>query len=152
MSSPTESADGPPANIGFSTWLTRRRVAISLTAFTLLLACNIAILKTPPQDVFDWTQLGTLAGMGLVFFGLAIRTWAAGTLHKSAEITQSGPYALVRNPLYVGSFLMMLGFTALLHDIPSLIFIVGPLAAIYWLTVCSEERNLAGWYPDDWNA
>ncbi|MEZ4425108.1 MAG: isoprenylcysteine carboxylmethyltransferase family protein [Gemmatimonadota bacterium] len=53
--------------------------------------------------------LATGAAVALV--GLAIRAWAAGYIHKEMELATDGPYAHVRNPLYVGSLLVGLGVT-----------------------------------------
>jgi len=43
-------------------------------------------------------------GIGLVVAGLgvAVRSWAAGYLIKSKALITGGPYAYVRNPLYLG--------------------------------------------------
>jgi protein-S-isoprenylcysteine O-methyltransferase Ste14 len=54
----------------------------------------------------------TLAvGGGIALFGLALRAWAAGHIRKNAQLATSGPYAHTRNPLYLGSFILGLGFT-----------------------------------------
>jgi protein-S-isoprenylcysteine O-methyltransferase Ste14 len=44
-----------------------------------------------------------------VFFGCALRFWAAGYLFKGKRVAVGGPYAYVRNPLYLGSFILGLG-------------------------------------------
>jgi len=41
--------------------------------------------------------------------GAFLRLWAAGHIEKGRVLTQGGPYALTRNPLYLGSFFMALG-------------------------------------------
>jgi protein-S-isoprenylcysteine O-methyltransferase Ste14 len=41
--------------------------------------------------------------------GAVTRVWAAGHIDKGRTLAQCGPYALTRNPLYFGSFLMALG-------------------------------------------
>jgi protein-S-isoprenylcysteine O-methyltransferase Ste14 len=43
--------------------------------------------------------------------GLALRAWAAGHIRKNDALATSGPYAFTRNPLYLGSFILGLGFT-----------------------------------------
>jgi protein-S-isoprenylcysteine O-methyltransferase Ste14 len=43
--------------------------------------------------------------------GLALRAWATGHLRKNDALAVTGPYAFTRNPLYLGSFLIGVGFT-----------------------------------------
>ena len=43
-------------------------------------------------------------GIALAVVAECWRIWAAGTIHKTEELTTGGPYAHVRHPLYVGSF------------------------------------------------
>jgi protein-S-isoprenylcysteine O-methyltransferase Ste14 len=52
-----------------------------------------------------------MIGAGVSVIGLAIRAWASGHIRKNAQLAVSGPYAFTRNPLYLGSFLLGLGFT-----------------------------------------
>ncbi len=87
----------------------------------------------------------------LVASGLGLRSWSAGTLNKSRELTTVGPYALVRNPLYVGSFLMMIGFCLLCRDWLMLAFVAGPLAMLYWYQVRFEEQSLKHLFPNQWS-
>lgn len=57
------------------------------------------------------TPTSLLAGGITAFLGVLVRGWAAGHIRKDSTLTVAGPYAHVRNPLYVGSFLMGLGVT-----------------------------------------
>jgi protein-S-isoprenylcysteine O-methyltransferase Ste14 len=45
----------------------------------------------------------------LVALGIALRVWACGHLEKNKLVVTTGPYAHVKNPLYVGSFLIAAG-------------------------------------------
>lgn len=47
---------------------------------------------------------------GLILIGQIVRFWAAGHLTKNKNLTTSGPYAYVKNPLYIGTFFIMVGF------------------------------------------
>ena len=50
------------------------------------------------------------AGLGIALIGVLIRAWASGHLRKSKELDVSGPYAFTRNPLYLGTFIIAIGF------------------------------------------
>jgi protein-S-isoprenylcysteine O-methyltransferase Ste14 len=81
-------------------------------------------------------------GLPLVLAGLWTRIWAAGHIRKGREIAHSGPYAFTRNPLYLGSFLIGLGFS-----LQSGIWLLIPVFAAVFLAVYlpvmrQEEREL----------
>ena len=61
--------------------------------------------------------MGMLVGMILIIAGEAIRIWAAGHLQKNEVLTVTGPYAYVKNPLYIGSILITTGFCILAGNI-----------------------------------
>lgn len=46
----------------------------------------------------------------LLTVALLLRLWARGHLERGLPLTQTGPYAYVRHPLYVGSFFLGLAF------------------------------------------
>jgi protein-S-isoprenylcysteine O-methyltransferase Ste14 len=51
-----------------------------------------------------------LAGAATAVLGEMVRLWATGHLEKNRKLTCSGPYAHVKNPLYLGTLLIMVGF------------------------------------------
>jgi protein-S-isoprenylcysteine O-methyltransferase Ste14 len=57
----------------------------------------------------SWLTLTTGGCIALV--GLALRAWSAGHIRKNSQLATSGPYSYTRNPLYLGSFLLGVGFT-----------------------------------------
>jgi protein-S-isoprenylcysteine O-methyltransferase Ste14 len=130
-------------------FLIERRVALSMSLFTLIVALD-AVVGKRPHDVLAATNPATLGGLLLVVAGLALRSWAAGTLRKYKQLVTRGPYALVRNPLYVGSFLMMAGFCLLIGDLLTGCLVIGPMVLLYWLAVRDEEQLLTRLFPDQW--
>ena len=89
-------------------------------------------------------------GLLCIALGVTLRSWSAGVLHKTWELTTTGPYALIRNPLYVGSFLIMSGYATLIDDVENIFVILGPLAFLYYLQVLHEERTLFNKYGMRW--
>ena len=83
------------------------------------------------------------AGIGYVIAGLLIRLWSNGYAIKNDKLTTSGPYAYVRNPLYVGTFLIALGFVLILKMglLVGSLFLAA-LAFVYYNTIKSEEKML----------
>ena len=81
------------------TWIQRWRVPLGF----LCAAVFLFFAKPTPKAL--------LIGASVSLLGLALRAWAAGHIRKNAQLATSGPYAFTRNPLYLGSFLLGLGFT-----------------------------------------
>jgi protein-S-isoprenylcysteine O-methyltransferase Ste14 len=55
--------------------------------------------------------LTMIVGGAVALPGLVLRAWGTGHLRKNDALAVTGPYAYTRNPLYLGSLLMGLGFT-----------------------------------------
>ncbi|CAN5756533.1 hypothetical protein BH24ACI3_BH24ACI3_05720 [soil metagenome] len=88
---------------------------------------------------FFWSLV---IGGGITLCGLLIRAWAAGHIHKYEKLAVSGPYSFTRNPLYLGSFLLAVGFTVAsgvwwLSLITALLFL-----GIYFPVMRVEEQDL----------
>ena len=56
-----------------------------------------------------WITL--IVGAVISIIGILIRAWASGHIRKNQNLAVSGPYSYTRNPLYLGSFLLGVGFT-----------------------------------------
>lgn len=84
-----------------------------------------------------------LIGLPLVIAGLLIRGWAASSIRKNRVLTTHGPYAFTRNPLYLGSFLIGIGFGIASGVLWILALFVVFFVVVYGLTMRKEERRLA---------
>jgi protein-S-isoprenylcysteine O-methyltransferase Ste14 len=80
--------------------------------------------------------------LALVLPGLWLRGYAAGYVKKNRELTVTGPYAHVRNPLYLGSMLIAAGFAVALLSWPVALVLGVGFTVIYVPVIASEERFL----------
>jgi protein-S-isoprenylcysteine O-methyltransferase Ste14 len=80
-------------------------------------------------------RLSLAVGGGVALSGLLLRAWASGHIRKNSRLAVSGPYAHTRNPLYLGSFVLGLGFTIAAASSPWLLLILGGLFASLFLGI-----------------
>jgi hypothetical protein len=79
--------------------------------------------------------------------GLWLRAAASGHVKKNTELTTTGPYAHTRNPLYLGSLIMAVGFAVASRNWWISVVIVVFFLAIYLPVIRSEEKFLAATFP-----
>lgn len=153
QSAPTaaDASEASQAPLSLGQRMVRRRIMLSVVLFGGLLLLDF-LQGDEPRDVSAITQPAVALGWLSILLGLGLRSWAAGTLRKQKVLAVGGPYGLVRNPLYVGSFAMMIGFGLLVADWWVVPVLAGPVAWLYWRTVRSEEQRLAELFPQEWPA
>lgn len=83
-----------------------------------------------------------IAGTAIALAGEAVRIAAAGLIRKDESLSRSGLYAYVRNPLYVGSFLMYLGFCVASGSVWIMIAFLPFFFIVYLATILREESFL----------
>jgi protein-S-isoprenylcysteine O-methyltransferase Ste14 len=89
-------------------------------------------------------------GGAIALLGLIVRAWSAGHIRKNAQLAVSGPYAYTRNPLYLGSFLLGVGFTiASAQPLLGLLF-AALFLGIYLPVMRVEAATLAELFPEDY--
>jgi protein-S-isoprenylcysteine O-methyltransferase Ste14 len=92
-----------------------------------------------------WASIG--AGVLVACMGLIIRALASGQVKKDRELTTTGPYAYVRNPLYLGSILLGIGFSIAARDIWVGVFLVAYFVVIYVPVIQGEQNYLRSTFP-----
>ena len=120
------------------------RVVVAAVLFVIVFTTPGALsgLTRLPVWVADLCEL---LGFVMVAAATLWRIWCeifiAGT--KNGELAAAGPYATVRNPLYVGSFVGAVGLGFAVQQ-PLLAIVVGVVFALaYPAVVANEEANLA---------
>ncbi len=89
------------------------------------------------------TVRSTMDGAFFMVAGMLIRLWSNGYAIKLDKLTTSGPYAYVRNPLYVGTGLILLGVVLMLQVFWVGVLTFAVLAVVYTRTIRQEQRMLA---------
>src|SRR5579872_3076824 len=84
----------------------------------------------------------------LIVPGLLIRAVASGHVRKNEALATSGPYAYTRNPLYLGSLLIGLGFAVASRSLWVGIVLVVMFFAIYVPVIRAEENFLREKFPE----
>ena len=93
------------------------------------------------------TPASLAAGLPVAFLGLALRAWAAGHLEKDSTLIDSGPYAWVRNPLYLGTLTAAAGFAIAARRWELAVLFAAVFVLIYLPVVNLEEQHLARLCP-----
>lgn len=124
--------DGPRDALG--AWAFKMRGGLWTILFVLVLA-----LATPgPRPL--------ALGLGLVVLGQLWRFWAAGSIGRyrgeavrAERLVTWGPYALMRDPLYLGNGLIGLGWGLLSGPWAVAVFIVG-FVVLYGMIIIPHEE------------
>jgi protein-S-isoprenylcysteine O-methyltransferase Ste14 len=94
--------------------------------------------------------LPSFSGAILAVIGLGIRFWAGGYVKKDKELATTGPYAFVRNPLYVGNVLLAVGFCLLSgYFIASFAIFLFLYIWLYIPAIRKEEMTLQKLFGDE---
>lgn len=88
-----------------------------------------------------------LVGLPISAVGLLLRAWATGHLAKDQQLARTGPYAYVRNPLYIGTLIVAAGILIAARDaLLGIIFILA-FSLIYLPVIELEEQHLREIFP-----
>ena len=101
---------------------------------------------------FAWlaepTEQSLLWGLPLGALGVALRAWAAGCLYKNRRLATAGPYAIVRNPLYLGTLIVAAGLVLATRRWELAVLFAAAFAFIYFPTIELEEQHLRHLFPE----
>ncbi|HEV2215535.1 MAG TPA: isoprenylcysteine carboxylmethyltransferase family protein [Terracidiphilus sp.] len=142
---PNPQPDSAPAQV-LPDWIARwqriaRRIRVPLGFLAAALYLFQLWQRAPRPAAVAWS-------LALVLPGLWLRGYAAGYVKKNRDLTQTGPYAHTRNPLYLGSMLIAFGFALALLSWPVAVVLAVGFLVIYVPVIASEERFLSSTFPD----
>lgn len=125
------------------------RVRISYLVFTSLLVFNV-LVGLRPHGIIGLHDAAGVVGLSLVMAGVLLRTWSAGVLRKREKVVRTGPYALIRHPLYVGSLLSIMGFCFILGRWYNFLVVAALFFFIYIPCIREEERKMGKDFAGEW--
>lgn len=119
---------------------------IAWSRAVVILALLLVVFGSPakgPHGLF--AELGELLGFALLVAAALWRIWCALFIagSKNAELATTGPYSVVRNPLYIGNLIGAVGFGFAVHMPILALLLALAFAAFYPPVVANEERSLA---------
>lgn len=95
----------------------------------------------------DPRPVSLLHGLPLSILGVCLRGWAAGHLAKNERLATSGPYAFVRNPLYLGTLLAAAGLAIAARSLPLAVLLAVVFLLMYLPVIELEEQHLRKLFP-----
>lgn len=130
--------------------LLQRRRKVIIAALAVVLLGALPMIQSLAKVQMSTHELVEAAGMLLIAIAIFGRAWC--TLYiggrKAQQLTDTGPYSISRNPLYVFSFIGAAGVGAQTGSIVmSMVFVLGAVA-VFLPVILREERALAELFGD----
>jgi protein-S-isoprenylcysteine O-methyltransferase Ste14 len=130
------------------------RIALAIGIFLFITRGSALHLSALPS-----TPLRSAAGDGLCILGVLLAVWARITLgrnwsasvtfKKDHELIRTGPYALVRHPIYTAVLNMIIGTMIFIGRIEGII-VIAFLTAGFWIKLRAEERLMTTHFPREY--
>ena len=138
----------------------RSRIAVWIVALSWWLLFDRNLAGVLGMHFVPETEFGAYAGLALTAAGLTLAVWARfylggnwGTLvelKKDHQLIRSGPYTIVRHPIYSGFMLATLGTAIMQRELHGLLAFV--LITVVWTYKSRlEEAFLIGQFGDEYD-
>jgi protein-S-isoprenylcysteine O-methyltransferase Ste14 len=134
----------------------KRRLKITLIiAFpAILLFIAFPTLFLRRAQTFSYGDFLEISGLTLILLGQIIRVSARGYKAESSRnghaLVQTGPYSLVRNPMYLGILLIGLGIVLILFKWWASLIFLAVFIERYLFLIFKEEKMLLSVFPKEY--
>ncbi len=134
----------------------KRRLKIN--GLIIFLACILLILFPAvflrSTKEASWDKLAEIFGIAFILLGQIFRASSRGYKSENSgsghSLIQSGPYALVRNPMYLGILFIGLGIVLVLFNWWILVVFLCIFIWRYLFLIFKEEKKLSAMFPQDY--
>jgi protein-S-isoprenylcysteine O-methyltransferase Ste14 len=106
------------------------RRALVRTRVPLFIALGCVLLWYAKREWF-------FPALAISLFGEAIQLWCFASLQKNQVLAANGPYAMVRNPMYLGRYFLLLGMLML----PGNAWLLAAFSILYYLYMVNRVRR-----------
>lgn len=129
--------------------------------FVLVYVPRQILSRSPPLE--EGQRVPRIAGMMLASAGAVLVLWCILTfvfvgrgtplpVDAPRRLVVRGPYAWVRNPMYLGAFLLLSGAALRFSSLPLFLYAAGFLLAVHAFVVLSEEPILRKRFGAEYDA
>jgi protein-S-isoprenylcysteine O-methyltransferase Ste14 len=132
------------SDVGLERWIQRLRNKEFLRQFGGFLLILLYTWTATPQE--PWVPVAIV----VTTLGAGMRAWAAGTVFKNEILATTGPYSIVRHPLYVGNILIFIGFNLLNNEAWAWLVTVSFLWFFYPPAITYEDSKLEDIFGQQW--
>lgn len=125
-------------------FIARHRIAISKVFFLGII--SVALFTSPLLPTEQGFRLATLLiASGFVIIAVLGRLWCSLYLcgYKTSTLIDVGPFSIVRNPLYLFSFMGATGIGIATTSIVITLLLIAFFIVIYPSVIANEEKRLA---------
>jgi protein-S-isoprenylcysteine O-methyltransferase Ste14 len=130
-----------------------RKLRVTLLRAVLGIFVVLALVMGQSRPESIWADFAfRWGGYFLLLAGTGLRLWSilyVGS-RKSRVLVTHGPYSLCRNPLYLGTTLVVLGTALCFENIPMCAYALGVVIPVHLLVVSLEERHLGAIFGDEY--
>ena len=116
-------------------------------AYIAAILLSLPVQLFLPLPVFRSGWIGHLTGWPPVIIGIFLALWSAseaGKMHISSpdRLISTGPFAVSRNPMYVGWALIYTGYALIINSVWALALFPAAFLYVHFLEIRREEKYL----------
>ena len=126
--------------------------------FLVSLAIHFFVPFSLPQGIAR--QVLIPVGIGLISIGIGLVVLARRELadfrqptdpgHPTSKVVKTGVFAISRNPLYLGSALVLLGIALTLNMLWALVMLLLSIVLCHYVLIIPEEQYLTAKFGDEY--